>query len=619
MGYLNIRSSAFNLGFAALAIGISSISVGHFFSPSIRVNTQSLLASVDVLFDETPRASRVYAVSPKILAIEVPAPRVNLGQQQPYIAQAGDVLNTSNGRTHVERGGIIIGALVGADQNTLYTYDKVEYTGFKLAAADSPASYLISSSGDRNYSVPALPTIVFRKTKPSAFAETAPDTPRQQERGYGNWQWPVKHTLYLTLPSPMEPGTRYEVTFPGLGLASTDYEYQPKRDRTEAIHVSHVGFRPDDPLKVGYLSTWMGNGGALDFPEGLPFQLINNQSQAPVYRGTAQKVRAEQQSEDPRGQDYTLTEVHRLDFSDFSQTGSYRLCVDTIGCSFPFEISSSVWQEAFFTAVRGFYHQRSGIAIGEPFTNFTRQRAFHPDDGVSVYQSNASLLEVDMGLGTASTFEQLLATKTEEIVPNAWGGYFDAGDWDRRAHHLAIPRGLLELHNLFPEHFQQVNLNLPESANSLPDIVDEALWTIDFFRRLQTPEGGVRGGIESADHPQHGETSWQESLPVMAYAPDVWTSYLYAGVAARAAHTLKRYDAQLAQTYEDSALQAMAYAETNYPEYVAANYPGELQHYVEDERNLAALELYRLTGNARWHNLFLATTIFSQANVDASI
>ena len=33
---------------------------------------------------------------------------------------------------------------------------------------------------------------------------------------------------------------------------------------------------------------------------------------------------------------------------------------------------------------------------------------------------------------------------------------------------------------------------------------------------------------------------------------------------------------------------------------------------VETERNLAAAELYRLTGDDQWHQLFLRTTVFTQ-------
>jgi endoglucanase len=105
----------------------------------------------------------------------------------------------------------------------------------------------------------------------------------------------------------------------------------------------------------------------------------------------------------------------------------------------------------------------------------------------------------------------------------------------------------------------------------------------------------------------------------MAYAPDVWSSYMYAGVAARAAYTLAPYDSALATTYQASALKAMAYAEANYAEYQAAKHTGELQHQVKDQRNLAALELYRLTNEAKWHDVFLATTVFKNPQAEASI
>ncbi|MGC1309611.1 MAG: glycoside hydrolase family 9 protein [Phormidesmis sp.] len=547
-------------------------------------------------------------VSPDIVAIEVAAPAVTLGKQAPYIPQTDDVLIEEGSQTRVERAGIPIGTLVGSDLKILYKYDEVEADTLNLVAADLPSSYLISSTADRDYATPTLPLGVFRKTKPSAYAELGPK---------GGDRWPSSHTLFLTLPAAIKPGETYQISFPGLDLAEINFTYRPLSDRTEAVHVSQLGFRPDDPLKVGYLSTWMGNGGGLDYPDGLGFRLVDRQTNQSVYEGTATLTHGPNQPEDPRGRDYTLSEVHRLDFSEFDRAGEYHLCVDGVGCSFDFAIEADAWSKAFFTSARGFYHQRSGIAIGEPFTGYVRFRAFHPDDGVTVYQSGVSLLEVDMGLGSSNAFAALLAQKTNSTLPSAWGGYFDAGDWDRNIRHLAVPRALFELHNLFPDYFKTVNLNIPESTNALPDILDEALWSLDFYRRLQTADGGIRGGVESAEHPQFGETSWQESLTVMAYAPDVWSSYWYAGVAARAAHTLKTYDAELASLYQKSALRAMTYAEDNY---IEGGYDrGERLHDVKDQRNLAALELYRLTRSSIWHDLFLATSIFQEPNVEPFI
>jgi len=93
------------------------------------------------------------------------------------------------------------------------------------------------------------------------------------------------------------------------------------------------------------------------------------------------------------------------------------------------------------------------------------------------------------GLNSEDTnFGGLTRGKTDALVPDAWGGYMDAGDWDRRIQHLAVSLYLLELAELFPDYFSRVSLNLPESNDGLPDIVSEALFTLDCYRRMQTPE-----------------------------------------------------------------------------------------------------------------------------------
>lgn len=543
---------------------------------------------------EEAQISQIYTVSPTVIAIEVAAPEVVLAQQVPYQEKLGDAIVENPRSVQIRRFGRKLGLLAGEDRDTLYGYDRIQGAEIDEAAADLPESYHVTLA-DQPESSLAIAS-AYRKTKPSAFANS--------QQGYA---WPKTHTLFLSLGEPMQPGKTYEVSFLELDLPDTQFAYDPMQTRSEAVHVSQLGFRPDDLHKVGYLSTWMGDGGSFDYSDNLKFWLVDVSTERSVYEGNSDYVRGESQSEDLKGRDYTLSEVHRLDFSSFDAPGDYRLCVQGVGCSFDFKISEGVWHSAFETAIKGFYHQRSGIEIGEPFSQYQRPRAFHPDDGVEVYQAGVSLLEVDMGVGDRNAFEALSATRTDEIVPDAWGGYFDAADWDRRIQHLAVPRALFELHSLFPDHFDPVTLNIPESDNALPDVLDEALWSLDFFRRLQTPEGGIRGGIESAEHPKEGETSWQESLTVMAYAPDMWSSYLYAGVAARAAYTLKDYDTALAATYEESALRAIAFAEE---EYAQTQNVQELPHQVRDQRNLAALELYRLTGESRWHDIFLATAIF---------
>jgi endoglucanase len=87
---------------------------------------------------------------------------------------------------------------------------------------------------------------------------------------------------------------------------------------------------------------------------------------------------------------------------------------------------------------------------------------------------------------------------------------------------------------------------------------------------------------------------------------------MYAGAAARAAYVLRPIKPQLASTYEESALRAMRWAEAEYEKWTRGpDYSKVVERVkttVAAERNLAALELYRLTRDKRWDEVFRATT-----------
>ena len=365
-------------------------------------------------------------------------------------------------------------------------------------------------------------------------------------------------------------------------------------------------------MKVAFLSCWLGDGGGLAYREGLPFQVLDANGQAVFEGKTTLSKAADAKDEDAHKKNYSGTDVYQMDFSALKTPGTYRVCVAGVGCSYPFEIAEDAWNKAFIVSARGLLHQRSGIPLGPPYTDFRRPRPFHAEDGVEVFESLVPLMDTGNGLGGEPTnFGRLNQAKTDKIVPDAWGGYMDAGDWDRRVQHLKSTMLLFELMELFPEHFDAVALNIPESGNKLPDVIDEGLFNLDCYRRMQTAEGGIRGGIESSEHPRRGEGSWQESLDVMAYEPGVFSSYFYAGVAARAAGILESRDKALAQTYRASALKAMEWAEKDLPRSEKEDYNGK-HPAVRDARNYAAAELYRLTGDARWNTLFLDTTDFKK-------
>ena len=481
--------------------------------------------------------------------------------------------------------------------------------------------------------------------------------------------WTQQYDVFLKLPDDLilKPQNTYTIDFLGnldpKIVDIEDFDYIPETIFSEAIHVSQLGFDPDDP-KLAFLSLWMGqdkDGTAAPTPEnfkgGLQFWIVDAKTglrvgdQGIVRRAKLSSTAMADEDFREGVQNYAATDVLTLDFSDFNQPGDYFIQVDGVGRSFEFEIAENTWEKAFQVSMQGLYNQRSGTAIGGPYSKTEYPRSFHPDDGVFVFPADdisrtiageavqvdgVSLIDLKLdGIGFIKAFEEYtrpfdgnndaevtISELAKYITPleNAWGGYKDAGDWDRRIQHLFGTLQHLELLELFPEYFETIDLNIPdrlqsfpdlESLNStnydngLPDLLDESLWNLDFFRRLQNEDGGVRGGIESSSFPRPGETSWEESQTVFAFAPDPWSSYIYAGTAARAARVLGKYDPKLANRYAQSAVRAMNWAEKE----VAGN-PKYEANTVKDRRNLAALELYLLTEDPDWHDVFLEDTVF---------
>jgi len=576
--------------------------IAHFADGVIRMKKWALVLIVFLAFSsgssagEFPRIEDVCTVAADIIAVRIIDGKVEYGTQVPYEAHPDDHVGDPDLHRWVLRNGRCIGSLVGRDGRLLQTFDRLVVARIAAEWLDEPASYTVQETVTAGAGETLSPAAVYRKTKPSDFGRTGP------------WDFagPMEHVVYLKLPRPLEKGQSYRLEFQGQRLGALDFKHDPRSQRSEAVHVSHIGFRPDDPAKMAFLSCWMGSGRGVDYPNRLQFCVLDDATGEATFEGKIRLSKAaDDRTEDAHKRNYNGTDVYEMDFSPLDKPGRYRVYVEGVGCSYPFEISKDVWRDAFHVSARGFYHQRSGIEMGPPYTDFRRPRSFHPDDGVVVYASTASLMDTGNGLNKSdNNFGNLVKGKTEEVVPDAWGGYMDAGDWDRRIQHLDATRVLLELAELFPDYFAGLGLNIPESENALPDIIDEALWNLDFYRRMQTDDGGIRGGIESAEHPRYGEASWQESLDVLAYAPGIWSSYIYAGVAARAARWLGTRDADLAGVYRDSALRAMKWAEDKRTEEPGRRYPQE----VNDARNLAAAELFRLTGAGGWHDVFLETT-----------
>jgi endoglucanase len=439
------------------------------------------------------------------------------------------------------------------------------------------------------------------------------DTARTDIFGF---DFATTENVFLRLATPLKVGDDISIKFDDADFTPLTADYVPAQVVSEAIHVNLQGFDPNDAHKVAYLSSWNGwsvdasdpeggNAVPTEFRAGTDWRVVNSETGQTVLRGQIEMF--QDASAGTKGDlNFQGTDVWAIDFSALDDAGTYHVVVQGVGRSNDFEVADTHWDELYELGMSGYYNQRSGIALDEPFTNWERPSSMSPQDGQVIYETTLKLSDTNMGydLTRPSPFDLFDGAMTGRTVTDAWGGWHDAGDWDRRTPHLETVRKMTELWELSGRYQEISNLSIPENGDAIPDVLNEALWTLDMFRRLQNADGGVSGGIESEEHPRFGDGSWGESLRVFTYAADAWTTYEYAAAAAKMANALEGYDPTLAATYRASALKAMTWAEANRP-------TGEAYDTThQTSRNLAAAELYALTGNERWNTLYQATTVY---------
>jgi endoglucanase len=549
--------------------------------------------------------SWIRPLSPTDLVVRVEAGRLERGAVEPYDLDnpvAGDSVGLQDGRRVVRRNGQVIGVEVSQRTDVMRRVDRLIGTpldGEALAAGPWTVTALESitdlESGAGSDSVTALDSGSDPATV-TARLVTRPGGSGVDHRGQTIQE--VTYDVVLSLRSPLQPGAIYLVS-PPPPLTEQVFVFNPTVGRSPAVRVNQAGYHPGDP-KVAVLSGWFDGMGAplAQLGPNPAFSVIDANSDEVLFAGTGQ-ARA---VTDELGQgDLTGSAVTELDFTALTVPGRYRVCVEGLGCSHDFTIDADVWGDLAVTVARAMYHQRSGVELAPPYASFVRPRPYHPDDGATVTASGYTLLQARTETDNTD-FDALVAADTGQLVDQAWGGHFDAGDWDRRIQHLYYARAVARLLDAYPDRLGSDALHLPESGNGVPDLLDEAMWTVDLYTRMQLEDGAIRGGIEASGHPPRHTSSWTDDLAVFAYGPDRFASYLYAGVGAEVSMVLRRHDQGRADELLASALAAMEWAEAQAGSGVAAAGEADL---VEPQRAVAAAALLAATGDRAWHEVFV--------------
>lgn len=327
----------------------------------------------------------------------------------------------------------------------------------------------------------------------------------------------VAHFVFLRFAEPLAPGAGYVISLPtGETLA---YRFDPDNVPSLLFKQNQLGYAPQARRKYAYLGAWLGDAGPLPMKEyiGRSFELCDAGTGSAVFSGPVAARMEDPVS--PQGTPFTGEETAELDFSSVSAPGTYFLRVPGIGRSPDFRIDGRSIADAFYIHARGLYHKRCGIAKEKPYTNWTTplchrevlRGTFPPDDG----QYNAAPKGKTRDWGFFDSHGNSISVKHFNLIAENLpadpeplflpGGWHDAADFDRRPCHLSIVGDLAAAYLLKPENFSDGQLDLPESGNGVPDILDEARWGLEHLRLAQQPDGGVGTWIETDHHPTPAE------------------------------------------------------------------------------------------------------------------
>ncbi len=143
--------------------------------------------------------------------------------------------------------------------------------------------------------------------------------------------------------------------------------------------------------------------------------------------------------------------------------------------SMPFIVKEGALNDLSKAALKMFYLMRTAVPIERQYAGEYARPAGHPDNQVMIHPAAASRI------------------RPGGSVISSPGGWYDAGDYNKYVVNSSFSIGMmLASYEQNKEYFDQLNVNIPESKNSTPDILDEMMFNLEWLLTMQDPsDGGV--------------------------------------------------------------------------------------------------------------------------------
>jgi endoglucanase len=285
---------------------------------------------------------------------------------------------------------------------------------------------------------------------------------------------------------------------------------------------------------------------------------------------------------DPASQD----QVWQVDISELKKPGKYKVVADGVE-SDTFQVGDHLYESAINAGLKSFYFQRTRTALVEPYAVW---------EGKAYTRKTASHVHDDVGWDLLDYPNKKKKWKVE-------GGWHDAGNFDMYIPSTAVAaQSLLLAYEWAPEKFKDKALNIPESGNGIPDILDETKWGLIWILSLQEGNGSFRHREAVIEWSPEGPADQDKTVRWIAMVSSSATAKAVA-VLAQASRLYEKFDAPFAARCAGAAKKGWEWLKAH-PDHVRASLVGGGEQPLWDDekdnndvgaRFMAAVEIWRLT------------------------
>lgn len=268
--------------------------------------------------------------------------------------------------------------------------------------------------------------------------------------------------------------------------------------------------------------------------------------------------------------------AYRIDFTSIKEPGEYYIEAADGSRSCTFSISKNVYKTAKNATLKAFYFQRCGCGLDKKYASVFEHPCCHDLNKVKLFEDPTTELDIK-------------------------GGWHDAGDFGRYSTAASVALAhMLYSYSLFPEGYEDT-VNIPESGNGMPDVLNECLYELKWLLKMQRKDGGVYHKLTTMRHADFIMPEYDKAdlyvFPVSSMA-----TADFAAVMALFYKVYRKFDASFAQKALESAQRAGEWLIAN-KEFVNFTNPsecntGDYSDYSDtDDRFWAFSELLSLSGS----------------------